>query len=335
MLNARVISLLSNFFPSAFGVILSVALIAASLNISVLAQDISSDQNLESIDSLMAEYYESYFQISQRIFEEGRRMDSKEGEDLFFQCFGDALSQNFGTVHDDGLRALHTVLGDMLREHPDSPTLEHFIEVSEEIGRRGLENKDERAETYAQETYNVLVGARKFEQADDIANSYPNKVERLPYAFPEAGSHVGASILKRDPGTNRYVTSPVDINNGRWFVGVVHTSCPFSEMAMKYIESHPEKYASLLPENTIWVVSQRYTEILSYLERWNSQSEIIDIHVAYEDKLWPNELILLATPLFYLIEDGQVIDRLNGWPDDTKAKELDAMLRSMDEVDLQ
>lgn len=95
---------------------------------------------------------------------------------------------------------------------------------------------------------------------------------------------------------------------------------------MDYIETHANRFSELIPANTVWVSSQHGTSEFSSLNDWNRESRLIDIQISYRDAAWPREMFPTVTPLFYLVEDGEVTASVKGWTDDSVAGELEAML---------
>lgn len=306
-------------------ILLSALAFGMAIGTSV-AQESTSSQNGSGIESLKNQFSESFSAMSRNAFQKSERIPPARKEELFLEYFSRYLSKDIESLHAEELKVLHPALASAMSADADQTLVEYFTDVTSELERRNLKRESGGAGTYAQEAYNVLIGARRFDLANEVASAHAGKVRTLGYSFPSLDVGDLPALLRRLPGSSGREWSQIDIGNGLWFVGVVHTACPYSEKAIQYIEQRADKYSDLLPENTIWVAGQDVTHILPFLERWNDESELVDIHVTYEDERWPRGVILSATPVFYLLDDGEVIDRLSGWANDNQSKNLDSML---------
>lgn len=277
------------------------------------------------------QFGDDYRQLDRSNFANGKKTDVDALDKIFNQYFGAYLTS--GSVQEldsTVLPALHRALRTMVYRSRGDRYTQKLIEVTYEIYRRHITPHDSAAKhNYAQDTYDNLVEIRHFDEAGRLHAAFPRLISAFSYGridAPDASGNRPAIVVPDEVGKTLEVR-PVAVDKGRWFVAVVHTGCPFSLQAMAYIENHLKEVVPLLPDNTIWVAGQGFTKIIPALEKWNQSSRLIKIHVAYQDNAWPQGLWMDATPGFYVLEDGVVVDKVDGWPSDEQAAKLMAMLR--------
>src|SRR5690606_9789166 len=100
---------------------------------------------------------------------------------------------------------------------------------------------------------------------------------------------------------------------GVGLVAVVHPGCGFSRRAAEAIGQDPE-LAGWMREHGSLLVPQDLTGDLGRFARWAIANDGLPIRVAYRREGFP-VFAYWATPTFYVMRDGVVLTRLDGWPD--------------------
>ena len=164
-----------------------------------------------------------------------------------------------------------------------------------------------------QELYRLLVGARKFGQAHELAHKYPTaKLEPLPRLRDETGGDTGKpTYLLLKPDEHELVRKSIDLDHGLHII--VISGCHFSVDAVKGVESVP-RIAELFQRHAIWLASQ--TESLADVAVWNREHPQQPMRVAWKNSEW-TRITSWAMPTFYIFRDGKLVDQWAGWPADT------------------
>ena len=187
----------------------------------------------------------------------------------------------------------------------------------------------------SQRTYFSLFNGRMIDLADNFIDSSAPDLSPLSLSIdlPSSVSMDQPSVFFPPiRGQSLPVTvEPVNLQEGISLVGVVHPGCYFSKNAMAFIERNSSWFSRYLPDNTIWVSTQWRSHTYRQLRTWNEQAELVKVSVAYWDNAWPDAFELDTTPIFYLVKDGVVVDRLTGWIGESSAQAFQDMLLSINE----
>lgn len=248
----------------------------------------------------------------------------------------------------EALETLHLAVANIFQEGGGVDLGSRLKSLCNEIEARSQQSSvvatvpQESVKNCVRRTYLSLFNGRLFDQADSFLNS-----TGLDFPALSLSIHLPSSVPTDQPsvffppgaGQSAPVTvQPVNLHDGISFVGVVHPGCGFSKKAMSFIENNSLWFSQHLPSSTLWLSTQWRSHTYRQLSAWNELSGIINISVAYRDNAWPEEMELGVTPVFYLIEDGVVIDKSVGWTGMESAQTLQDMLMKirLDEVtDLQ
>ncbi|MCB1590344.1 MAG: hypothetical protein KDI56_15645 [Xanthomonadales bacterium] len=172
--------------------------------------------------------------------------------------------------------------------------------------------------------YQALVGQRRFEEARAFKRQYPMpEVEDIPDIAKVDFDHPVAYGI--DESGSQLVPLSMDLSEIR-LVAVVHPACAFSRRAMTAIASaQPEVAAG----RAVYLMPVDHRLYLSELTEWNTAHASMQIVLANSRDDWPF-IDRWGTPTFYVLKDGQVQERLTGWPDDSQ---LDELVRLVERVD--
>ncbi|HEX6927751.1 MAG TPA: hypothetical protein VF267_00775, partial [Gammaproteobacteria bacterium] len=66
---------------------------------------------------------------------------------------------------------------------------------------------------------------------------------------------------------------------------------------------------------------------------WNRNTRSIEMNIVYRDLDWPVAFDLASTPVFHVLQDGEMQAKIIGWPDDAQGERLKAVLRELKDQD--
>ena len=172
--------------------------------------------------------------------------------------------------------------------------------------------------------FQALVGHRRFEEARAFKLQHPTlEVEDIPDIAEVDFDHPVAYRI--DESGSQLVPLSMDLSEIR-LVAVVHPLCSFSNRAMTVIGS---KQNSIRPSRAIYLTPVGQRLHLSELLEWNAAHDSVEIVLTNTRDDWPF-ISNWGTPSFYILKDGQVQDRLTGWPDDSQIDELVRLIERVD-----
>ena len=104
------------------------------------------------------------------------------------------------------------------------------------------------------------------------------------------------------------------IDAGMRVVVVSNPLCGFSSAATKAIESDPY-LSAFFSEYGLWLVPPAQRLYVDEVSFWKETYPAQEIVLAYQRTNWP-VIDDWATPTFYFLKDGIVVDKISGWPKD-------------------
>ncbi|WP_298914584.1 hypothetical protein [uncultured Algimonas sp.] len=161
-----------------------------------------------------------------------------------------------------------------------------------------------------------LAAAERFSQArphyELITPSWPERVDLKP-------GERRVLTLARD-GTLR--ERAVDLTDYGLLV-LSSPSCGFCHRARAAITRDDALFAAM-SRSSLWVSPPSELPSDAPQRRWSDEEPELAHHIAYAREDWP-EVELWATPTFLFLEDGKVVGRLTGWPEDEAMSRLAAL----------
>lgn len=182
------------------------------------------------------------------------------------------------------------------------------------------------------DAYQALVNARMFDAANEfVLHQGVEPAKWMASLEQPAKKKIGSSRYLEfvvGSGEVEAVVREVDLEDGVWMVVEVHPGCGFSRQAMAYFSENKEIMMGLPWERVIWIVSQARTDALPDLLEWNRNNPSMQMVLAYANSEWPQGISFLEFPVFNLVRDGRVVDKVRGWPADHQADRIRAGLQS-------
>lgn len=189
-----------------------------------------------------------------------------------------------------------------------------------ELRSRGV---DTRAD--AQLLYGSYIKARKFEQADALADEAIG-LARVPLGAAPGGDIAGRPLYEIREGELH--AAGLQLNHGPSIVVVAHPLCHFCRSAIAAIESD-QNLQSIFHGHSHWIVPPGEDLDVPAVAHWNRQYPAEQLALVVNKQDWP-EVSSWATPTFYFFLDGELKHTVIGWDDLSKAK----LLRSAREIGL-
>jgi len=169
--------------------------------------------------------------------------------------------------------------------------------------------------------YQAYVRHRDFVSAHTFARNNPDlHFTPLPsiHGSVRKGSPATIDVVKSGDNFS-FTTEAVDASHADVVVIVASATCHFSQRAADYIIQSPVLNSIL--RNALWISPPddllRYEQIVA----WNTRHPSAHLRVAMDEASFRN-LDFSQTPVFFLIRNHHVLEKVVGWPSDDQAKNL-------------
>ncbi len=166
-------------------------------------------------------------------------------------------------------------------------------------------------------TYKTFVYHRALDEARNLALAYSDmKLEPLPEVIDVHQSAPSVIKIKKTPDLvlERHA---LNVDTGYHILVVASTGCQFSHEAVKMIKSNPELHSAL--SRAYWIAPPNELSRTQDILQWNQVNEFAQLAIAYDYAEFSDiGLSLRETPVFYLIQDGTIIEKFVGWTETTQ-----------------
>lgn len=182
---------------------------------------------------------------------------------------------------------------------------------------------------HAGQMLDMLVAGRQFAKAAALAEEFGLQI---PMKVDEGSDDEGSDKESPHPKVIRFTSDGKAIvedwrQNGRGLVVIVHPGCRYSQAAIEQIRKDSALF-DWISARGVLLVPQDLTADLRKFARWSLANGELPIRVAYRRDGFPF-LEYWATPNFYIMKDGVVVSRIEGWLPGTTTAALKAELRSI------
>ncbi|QJD69451.1 hypothetical protein HG421_18275 [Xanthomonas campestris pv. badrii] len=164
------------------------------------------------------------------------------------------------------------------------------------------------------QTYRALLAARDFAAAKGF---FAHHADGLPHPPPEVVEPIAVaaglpSELRIAPHGRRLLHVASHIDAGRLIIVVADPLCPYTQRAMAAIGQDPALNA-VMRSHSKWIAPPSRQDDFSVFAAWNERYPQQQMSLAFRKSDWPM-LTQWATPIFYFMDAGRVIDTVAGWP---------------------
>lgn len=305
--------------------------VAFALPLGVTRADSNTaDQNLAEIHEQIRAEVES---LTREKSEEGKRTDPDRIIAVFDAHLSDYRDpKTWKDLDGDELAELYRATHDTIFYTHDPSLTQMLAALSRGIESResSVDPMDEHPfhDNHLQTTYQALIQARLLDEADSFSEEFDEQVtaaeKKLDRELLEqTRDKEGTTILdiREQDGIPLLKPRNIDVKQGQWMIVSSNPGCQFSRHAMEYIEESPE-LAEALPENTLWLASQRYLAEAQPLAEWSREAQATELAMTDYDADWPLEFALNVTPRFYFLDEGEIVHSFPGWQGDYQAEDL-------------
>ena len=175
------------------------------------------------------------------------------------------------------------------------------------------------------ETYRLLIGNRRFDEAQKFLDKHPALHETPPPTLLDLRPDWRGASEMRIGDRKTLVWMPVDLEKVPRILVIGHPLCHFTQNAARAIEADP-KLKALFAQQSKWLAPQDGTTDFDLFRQWNAQHPGEQMTIAYRAADFP-QIDNWATPTFYFIDRGRVVSRVTGWPKGGRRDELLAAYR--------
>ncbi|QDH69114.1 hypothetical protein [Marilutibacter alkalisoli] len=188
--------------------------------------------------------------------------------------------------------------------------------ILSESERRGITTDDQRT-TF----YRVLIGYRQFDEARDYLDKHPSlDVEQPPAIGVSTESENGKEqAYVVDQEQHRLLPHLFHLSEGTHLIVISHPLCAFSRSAMETVETDPE-LSQAFDGVATWLTPVDTRLHFNKVQTWNRDHPKTQVVIARHRQDWPM-IDSWATPNFYLLRNGEVLDHFSGWPRDGSNRE--------------
>ena len=175
----------------------------------------------------------------------------------------------------------------------------------------------------------LLLAARRFKEARALAQQYPDAgLPPLPEFRNDIDSGGGIATVWTFAADGKLMTRrAIDLAGMRI---IVTASCHFSKDAAADIAADA-LLSPVFERHAQWITAPPGREDISAAQNWNEQFPQSRVVMVFDLSEW-QMLPSWSTPNFYIVRDGRVIERVEGWSRDparsSRAPLIDALRRS-------
>lgn len=263
------------------------------------------------------------------------QIDSREVEELIDRFSSTRLAAKDADSR-PSITALESVFRIASSASAAAPSIaSQLMDVSEKLVAAISEDREAEKRISAtevlQETYGLLINAREFRMAQEFAQRHgleeTSWVEDLTPVVPSRNARY---LAFRDSGDEVVASlTEIDIGNGVWLVVEVHPDCAYSRRALDYIGRNADTLSGIDQKNVVWLVSQSSGQAVPSMMAWNNKNPGFKMVLSFEDKHWPTGISFLEFPVFNLVRNGEVVQKLQGWPGDHQGELLQEAIRGL------
>jgi len=296
---------------------------------SVASEDVAT-----RLDSLTS----TFWQVADNHYEVGKPLSPSTAFSVFEESYPSLLSLETATINRSDLTLVEIVEAlRLLHFYAQSVDSASFLVHSvKEFARECVDpsNADpgcNKLSKYYQEAYDALLDTQQFQLAEDFAAESAG-VQPLNVQASVSLEVGSAALLEVRTSSDLVELFPkpvlIEANGLRVFVAV-STTCGPSLAALEWLASRAEELHSLASSIQYLSSPRDFRENVLRLAEFNQASDSIDINVAVGRSGWPETIWFDQTPIFFMVRDGEVVDKLVGWPSDDQGDLLLAAVRRL------
>lgn len=177
--------------------------------------------------------------------------------------------------------------------------------------------------------YRQLALNGRVDQARQVYERFPElNLPPLPaFSAADHGSDTGMPIWRADDNAALLHAGSVRLDQGLIVVATVSPDCPHSRRALTQLATD-SRFTALASGRTVWLTGSEYLLDLEAVQAWN-RSRPFTMMLPADRHDWPF-IDAWAYPRFHVLIDGELVGRVDGWPEGgTTHQELITLLSSL------
>ncbi len=190
-----------------------------------------------------------------------------------------------------------------------------------------LRNKQWTIEKHYQEMYGALIKSRMSEQAKTFHQKYHqfNLSDNIDIKESGAINPSQIHVLNIGQSDERSLErEPFNFSSSYEIIVSAHPGCHFTVRAVNEIKNDVS-LTRFFKNQSRWLLSPSVRWYFTEVVEWNLLNP--EFHIKYVDMTQDFPMIdFWGTPSFYFLKNGIVVDKLIGWPQEGKIKELKLLI---------
>lgn len=250
-----------------------------------------------------------------------RMVDLREPkfQKLFLTCVAPIMEKHgIRTIKSKRLETLFNAVQTIAfySEAPEPAKTLHAI-LDEALRRNNIQ----RQESWPSAVYASYIKARLFEQANQLALRFPHLTfEKLPeFKDQHSKDTPYPSLMELQNDGKTLIRLPFPLPSGGHIIVVSHPFCHFSRNALSAITSDLE-LESIFINHSTWIMPTKDSLDIEGVLQANNES-LLKYRYVYLQSEWP-EIDYWGTPAFYFYKNGNLLQKIVGWPEEGRKKEI-------------
>jgi hypothetical protein len=243
--------------------------------------------------------------------------DARQARIMFESMFGampavvEVGDRELGRLYDSIRLVVVVSVNGGLSEAEDRSLLQMLEQVVIELDRRKLAREE-----HFEGLYRAAIQSRAFDVIERLASDPRwNFYERLVLA-PEIASRSGRASVLKVLENGSLTRSEIDLTLPLQIVVVAHQRCRYAKAAAAQIFVSTE-LAAVFQRYATWVSPPRGEIDVAGVDAWNSLYPFAPIGLVERLEYWSPIPDMRPSPTIYLLKNGQVMSRFDGWDDET------------------
>lgn len=175
----------------------------------------------------------------------------------------------------------------------------------------------------ATDVYQSLLSSRQLTAAQQLHRQYPDMaVGDLPSI--QSQEIKGPSVYRIAADESGLIQQDFTFKTETEVIVIAHPYCQFCQLLIKDIVAD-ENLSKFFKQHSRWIASENYLDHIDAIIDWNKKYPMARLDIAYLKQDF-NQLDEWGTPAIYFLKDGQVLDKLIGWPQQGRKQDLMAYI---------
>jgi len=206
--------------------------------------------------------------------------------------------------------------------HPGT-ALPDMLRVHQELATRGVDTR----RMLDGDVLQALMTVRLFDQARAFAAARPDLGTRaIPTVKDPLGSGFqGRSLYRYDRAAHTLTREAAPVPKGTQLIMVVDAGCRFSANALAALHGDTDLQARLRQANLLILTPPSSGVPFNFISEWNAANPSMPMGVPADLAAW-RAIDAAGVPRFFVLKDGKVMGKTEGWPEEGNKAAVLALL---------